>query len=390
LLFDELELAPQSVKRELFQSIRSRDDRLIFKLALSPYDGDIHLGASPEDPQAGQDYDEIALWFAEKRNSIQFCESLWESLLADRRLPYVPPAKRLGHGLFETEISDWSGSRTGTAYAPGLKRSRQFAELARLDASFADYLTKRRIDPLELHLMASEVRAAEVRKVAPIVEARLFFIRERTSETTDKSNETERRSRKRATLYAGWESLCAVTEGNPRLFIGTVRSILARAHKTSGRIPRAIQADAIERAANRFRAMLRTVPVSDTVAQTKNRGLLTLINAVGGYFRKHQIDGPFSPEPPGSFTVDSTYQEEMLRAIGQALNTGALIYVEQSDDENVLSSLRGKRFRLSYLLATHYGLMPRLSRSVALSRVLKESRFLTRDQIPLELPGESR
>ena len=383
LLFDELELAPESIKLELFQSIRSTDSRLLFKLALSPYDGDIHLGQSPRDPQPSQDYDEIMLWFAEKRSGLAFCEALWNSLATSTDGIADPPAKRLGRSLFETEMAEWSTSEWRTAYRRGTRKERSFRELARFDKSFRAYLHKRGIAPTALQEIAGGSRAAEIRKIAPLVEARLFFLRDVSAQ--EAIDGRGRRGRKTKTLYSGWESLCAVTEGNPRVFIATVRWILSKAPKREGLIPRAIQADAIDRASNRFRAMLRTVPVSDSVARTKNRGLLSLLDALGAYFRRKQIDDAFVPEPVGSFVVDSTYGDDMLRAVGQALNTGALIYVGSGGDENVLSSLRGKRFRLSYLLAAHYGLVPRLGRSISLRRILSAIDFESIDQIALDL-----
>jgi len=60
-----------------------------------------------------------------------------------------------------------------------------------------------------------------------------------------------------------------------------------------------------------------------------------------------------------------------LDALRQALNAGAVVYVPDDDGQLILTSLRGKRFRLSYLLAPLYGFPIRLGKEVALSRILR-------------------
>ena len=57
--------------------------------------------------------------------------------------------------------------------------------------------------------------------------------------------------------------------------------------------------------------------------------------------------------------------------VGRSLNAGALIYIPDGDGEMLLSSLRGKRFRLSYLFAPYYGIPIRLGRAVSVMRALE-------------------
>ena len=52
------------------------------------------------------------------------------------------------------------------------------------------------------------------------------------------------------------------------------------------------------------------------------------------------------------------------------MNAGAIIYVPDDEGKVILTSLRGKKFRLSYLLAPIYGFPIRLGREIALSRIL--------------------
>ena len=60
----------------------------------------------------------------------------------------------------------------------------------------------------------------------------------------------------------------------------------------------------------------------------------------------------------------------MHESLTRALNAGAIVYVPDEDGQLLLASLRGKRFRLSYLLAPTYHVPLRLGRAVSLSKIL--------------------
>ena len=381
LLFDELELAPVDIKRALFAALRSRDARLLFKLALSPFDGEFPFESGPEGPQAGQDYDPISLWFSDKRETQPFCRHLWEAMLEEKHTPYVQPKVAFGRSAFETPSNEWTNREPKTAYGPGTRLQRTFAQLESIDPSFRKFLHDRDFDSFRLDRVAPHSRASEIRKVGPLVAARLFFLR---GDEGSEGNRSRSRSRKRLTLYAGWESLCAVSEGNPRWFIGLVKPLLDATSGPRLRIPPSRQAVAIEEAAERYRAALRTIPVASSAARRKSSGLLAILDSLGEFFHREQITKAFAAEPPGSFTVDSAVSTELIEAIGQALNAGALVLVD-NDEIGGVDGLRGRRLRLCYLLAAHYGMMPRLARAVSISRVLREAEFESRDPVQLSL-----
>jgi len=72
-----------------------------------------------------------------------------------------------------------------------------------------------------------------------------------------------------------------------------------------------------------------------------------------------------------TFTVDSFVKDDIASMLSQALNAGAIVYIPEKPSDNlILTSLRGKRFRISYLLAPTLKLPLRLGRSIALSRVI--------------------
>jgi hypothetical protein len=232
-------------------------------------------------------------------------------------------------------------------------------------------LEKKGIDPTMMESLSANERAAEVRKISPLIPVREFF---RGTELPD--GVARARSRKSSTLYAGADSVFAITEGNPRWFIGIVDRLLER-RSADGTVSESVQADEIMRAASRFAAMLRTIPV-DTQADigVRRRGVLSLLNVVGDWFHAQVVGGDFQPEPPGTFIVDSNLPTSLIDLLGKALNAGGVVYVPSDQAFALLASLRGKRFRLSYLLAAKYGLPLRLGREKSLSNILRTGNYL--------------
>lgn len=369
LLFDELELAPRETKSELFQSMRSRDDRLLFKLAISPSDDDLPTGSSSLDPQSGQDYDKVALWFSEKRDGVPFCRALWEAMLHQKGLPPTPPEIAFGASSFASNQHEWRVTESGTAYAEDSQRAREFEQLSRIDRTFRLYLEARGLDPLRLDKVPTGSRPAELRKISPLVTARLFFLRQ-----ADEGARASQRSRKRLTLYAGWETVCAISEGNPRWFIGMVSELIANMPSGRVRFSPSRQAQEIESAASRYRAALKTIPPKHDRPRHHFDRLLNVVERVGTFFHEAQIEGPFAPEPPGSLLVDQQLQPDMLDIVSQALNTGAFVFADENEGSVARDQLVGRRLRLCYLLAAYYGAMPRLSRQVSLSRLLRSAK----------------
>jgi hypothetical protein len=217
----------------------------------------------------------------------------------------------------------------------------------------------RKLNPAKLHLASSEDRAATIRKIAPLVAVREFF------RSGDQST-AGRRSRKRAQLYVGAESIFAVSEGNPRWFIGIVGRMLDRWEDKEQKVPDHVQADEMTKAAARFAAMLKTLPTD----LNTSLGALSVVKATARYLNRQVVMEEFRPEPPGTFVVDDKCSDELVRILGQALNAGAIIYIPEDEGQKILGSLRSRRFRVSYLLAPLFGIPIRLGPQVSLSTIL--------------------
>jgi hypothetical protein len=382
LLFDELEIAPKSIQANLMAALRSVDDRFLFKLALNPFTDNSRFLSKPTSAAPDQDFEEIALWYAEKRDALKFCDGLWDEVTHSLGLGQVSPLQVFGKSQFDSYPDDRDSS--GSAYGPGSRWSRKFASLWQKDPTFRSYLNNRGINPRRLDKQSAAERAAEIRKIAPIVAIRDFFLRK-----DEDKQVTRLRSRKSLGLYAGAESVFAITEGNPRWFLGLMRSMLGsmdiHAKLLSGRIvPPAKQGEEMLKSAQRFAASLRTIPVESSQG-VNSLGVLSLVRKIGSYFNHQAVREPFRPEPPGSFTVDANAAESIIAALGQALNAGAIVYVPDDDGQLILASLRGKRFRLSYLLAPLYEFPIRLGASISLGTIINrtatDSGAITQNQL---------
>jgi hypothetical protein len=372
LLFDELELAPQWIQDELLGALRSTNPKFIYKLALSPFTYNANLmsalAAAP-----GQDFDEIALWYVERNQSYRFCEELWYALLKAKGIEPKPPQSLLGSSYFEKDDE-------GSVYAPNSMISQRFVSLAESDYSFRTFLEEKRVDPRRLHELPESAMDSVVRKISNLVILREHY-RAHDREVLG-GRRIRTRSRKTAALYVGAESLFAVSEGNPRWFIAITNRLLDRWQMTSKKIRHSAQAIEILRGSQRFAAMLRTIPSPPVSSQWRKRGLLSLIDTIATFFHEQAVVKEFVAEPPATFIVDSHISDDILAILGQALNSGAIVYVPDTEGQLLLTSLRGKRFRISYLLAPLYKLPLRLGVAVSLSSILKSDVALNDRSLP--------
>jgi len=357
LLFDELELAPVEIRRSLISAMRSVDERLIFKLALSPYSADLSDLVTALGAMAGHDHDEIWLSYGRKSDALRFSYDLMHQVVRERLGQDANLVSVLGNAILPSDDEHGDSAQEVSAAQANYVR-----DLYDIDRSFRRYVDTATGGVEELLATRGQERAQHLRKVMPLVIVRVTF---RTLDGSSSAGGRRYRSRKNPDVYAGTSALAAILEGNPRWIIGSMNALLDHG---AGRVPAGVQTMEISRTRNRFRALLSTIPVSLESIDTR-RGLLSIIDRVGQTFRHNIIAEDFSPDPVGTFTVDGSASDALLEALGSAINTGAIVYVPESDSSGLLTSLRGKRFRLSYLLATGYQLPLRLQRASSLRAI---------------------
>lgn len=381
LLFDELELAPPEIRDALLASLRGIDGRILLKLSFAPVSRDFERIEGALAAMPGHDFSVIELWYPHKEDSYHFCRELWTSVLQTHRLPQAAPEAVLGRSNLETEDTEWR--EEGTAYHPASRLAKRFAALARKDESFQSFLDSHKIDPGNFDRLGSDERAAIVRKITSLVALREAILVEK-----HRGIPAKLRSVKKPRIYAGATSLFAMVEGNPRWFKGIIGELLRGKNSSATHIPASRQVDEVTKAAHRFRALLRTIPCRPVKAGKSNRGILSLLDILGAFFFDQAVLRDFTLDPIGSFIVDSHTEETLLDSVAQAVNSGAIIRMADSDAEIPAQSPRGQRFRLCYLFAPLYKTLLRAGRPISLGAILKGDERATSRQNVLGFIGE--
>ena len=173
LLFDELEIAPDVIRRRLLMALRSSDQRLVFKLSLFPYTHDLRIISREDAPSPGQDYLPIGLWYSHKEECYPFSSELLSSMLREHGCEYTHPEAIFGTADFD--LGRKEQLELGSAYKPGSHNYHQFRLLAERDTSFRKYLEFNRISLKTMHEMKDDDRASYIRKITSIVTVRQAF-----------------------------------------------------------------------------------------------------------------------------------------------------------------------------------------------------------------------
>jgi hypothetical protein len=361
LLFDELEIAPRFILQQLLKAFRSVDERLIFKVALSPYSAELDDFRGSLRAAGGQDYNEISLSHSHKEQGYGFGRELLQALVTDEGLGIRTLDDVFGVSPFEQDSTN--------AYKPGSIQYETIALALRTDVGFRRYFEGRKLTLGSLIDMSGADRAKNVRKLFPTLLLRQFF---RTQPSDGVPKRQKQRSRKNPTIYGGLTGLLAVSEGNPRWLIGMVRPLLAE-FRESSRIPVQAQTEHMLRTVERFRAVLKLIPVQRSAA-FPNETVLGILDRIGAFFHD-SVMGDFRPQPYGCFIIDEGTDFSIVRALELALNAGGIVYVPQTKGATLLGHLVGERFRLTYLLSPFYEIPIRLGADVPLSRILRGASY---------------
>ncbi|MCV2349439.1 hypothetical protein [Paucibacter sp. Y2R2-4] len=370
LCFDELEIAPVSIQNDLFQYLRSTDQRFVFKLAISPSNDASALLNNQETASAGNDYDPIPLWFVDQGERDQFCLRLWEKHAEGTLAAPISPQSILQRSRFQfaNEIAT-SGPRR---YSEASGWKRDFEYLESIDASFASYLADRRISTAALNSTPRDFMDKAVRKVAPIVGFRAAYL-EKSKDA--KTPWPVRRKLKTASpdIFSGWEAVCTATEGNPRWFSGIAsRLILKWSQSVSSRsLTREQQTNELQASAKKFLAWINAVPVEPQAMSINHLSLYDLITSLARYFEQSVLGRKFTADPVLAFVVDKGTPIHIQRLVMTALNIGAIVIVDDEDINFTAATPVGRSFRLVHLLAPHFNLLMRKGKAVNLSTILK-------------------
>lgn len=367
IVVDELELAPRRLRSRLFRDLRSRssDERILFKFSLTPQTEGLASDITPDAPQLGQDYEIVHLTYPHKVEGYVFSRNLVESMLSRIRADDWPASRVFGRSEFD------SGRREGVEFraeyrAPNGAGYKRLTSLAAKDRSFSAFVQEHGLDLERLTELTDGRRAADVRKARYIAAVRDTFRQPDGSKTT-------LRTVKNPVVYAGETNFYALCEGNPRLLIGVVLSLMNAGQLERRDVRRNVQVRQYFEAADRFRNRLRTVPFAPDTRRPAKDGVLSLLDVIGAYFADRVLRDPFNIDPPLSFSVGREIPEHVHAALVDALNLGAIIYMREKGDPELIDKLYGRRFRLCYLLAMWHKLPLIATRPISLSSILSTS-----------------
>ena len=219
ILCDELEIAPDMVRKELFQLLRSTSHNVIFKFSLFPYSSELSTLAGPASPSGSHDYATLELYYGRREGAYQFCEAMLKGMIAEYGAPdFEIPEDVLGDGWF-----DGGRGHRRTKVSPYAPPNGQFFMRAKrlegVDPSFRVWLKRSALDIRTVHTLAENPQAL-YRKALPYILTRSEFLRT--------GSKMRSRKKKALSLYTGAYSLFSLTEGNPRIFINLMRPLQSR------------------------------------------------------------------------------------------------------------------------------------------------------------------
>ncbi len=365
-LFDEAELVPSVINELIFRLLRGTDELFLFKVSYAPYENlDIELG--PHGPQEANDFTTLRLTYANKREGFPFTEALFHARLRASGID-ATPLQVLGKPTVVTldpdaspETSEEEPAGPASAYSPESAYGEMLAELARIDETFVEWLTRNGLELEHAHELPEDKRA-RLRKVMPIVALRLAWRRD--PERAEEGQPIALRGRRNVTLYSGTDAFYAMMEANPRWLQHTCDRLLIPGDPR--RIAPERQSRHLGAVAAEFESYLRILPVRH---MAEDDGPKRLLGRIGRYFREHYVRGPFNADAYGSFVVDLDPPDAIVNSLRALVNRGAVIEVPGNKGAG-LHGLRGKRFRPAYIMAPRYGLPLRLDNEVGLSKIL--------------------
>jgi energy-coupling factor transporter ATP-binding protein EcfA2 len=362
ICLDELELAPEWLQNLAFSQQRSTEEQFLIKLSTSPIPK--ALGLTEARPK--QDFRLICMWNYSGRADDSFAENLSRSVLKRRLGVAVSPAAVFGKSDLIIAVENEEADK----YERGSQEWALFRNACEWDASLRQLLHNAGIDPFDPVTDDIKLRDSLLRKAKPVAILRSAFLK-----GVD-AGKVVRRSRKLATIYYGREAVYRISDGNPRRLIGILGDLCDKLErgKDGGvvKLPEHVQAEVLTRASLHFSGYVHALPGAVTPLEGNRIDLTTLLRVIGDYFRGRMFGAKFELDPVGSFRIDSNIIDEVIELLRLGVYHGALVYVDPIPD-TIETNLRGKRFRLSYMLAPLLKLPLNLHDSVSLSAILRAS-----------------
>lgn len=370
LLLDEFEVAPMHLQKTVLAAMRaSGAQKLLLKVALAPCGPDLlYEQQSSAPPSQNNDVQQVQLWYADKTEAIEFCQQVFLS----RSSMYPTLAGKMPNEVFGTSayaVVDDSEDAAQIGLFTLTNRNKkqvteQFQSLAEKDPTFREFLLRKKIDlSRELGMQPSDLHGNTLRKIAPLVAFRNAY--------KGKSVGKKRGVKPFNTAYSGWESIAAISEGNPRWLIGLITRIMSNSDQVQFPVPTPQQTAGVQWNCQRYAEMLQSVANEQFGSIRTSTPIYEVLSKIGDYFHNRLVRTTFVEDPPMSFVVDEHVSDDVEHALRIAVNHGAIVCYQIAADVGGFRTLRGLRFRLTYLLAPVFKLPMRKSKSVSLTTILE-------------------
>lgn len=349
LNFDEMEIAPPGLIRTLFENLRSFDQRAALKFSLFPFVEFYSLvsghGIRSDSPGPGNDFKSINLAPNFTQSSSAFSRELIEGICSER-------------GFVLSEVKDYLNSSsaitsrilTSSGFIRDFKRILREAIESKSDPSFVKFLENKGVhSPEDIDALSENKRASIIRKTFPLGEIRQYYLKEEPS----LENGVLRRSIKGYGYYHGFDQISSLTEQNPRSIYFYFSELLDQFD--AGVSSSTAQNKTIRQNVDRFRAFVATQAIPHHSNSSRLRNTLNVVDRLGTNLSLFLFDDKFQAEPPLSF-VFKDLDETTKSILGIAINTGAVVPEQPTDDSHLIFDLIGYRLRVSHRLAPFYPL----------------------------------
>lgn len=352
--FDEMEIAPRKVLQQLYENLRSFDQRAVLKFSLFPfmdfYQIEERLASMGTGPVDGQDYHSIVLTSRFANPEYSFAKRIFQQECRERGVDYGDFISYLNKS---SAIHRDTRRITKAGFERQMDRIFHYSVIAG-DRKFQDFMKSNGLGSEEAirDLKGENDRAKLVRKVAPIAEVRSYYF-SRNVDKLDSEQRFRRASAKGYGYYHGFDQVLALTESNPRAIKYFMNELIPAF--LSGEASAVAQNRIIPRNVDRFRALIAAHTFSSGVRSISSLPTLVVIDALGNALAENLLSEDFHQQPPLSFTVRSL-SPDLRDALILGINSGGLIADQRVDGRQLLFDLEGCRIRISHRLAPYFKL----------------------------------
>jgi len=364
--FDEMEIAPRHLVSQLYEHLRSWDQRAVLKFSLFPYVDFYTLeqkSANAEiGPGDGPDFTFFPLTNLFHRTHSPLTGKLIMAECAKRGVDV---------GEFAAYLNSSTSIKTGTRVFDGMRTGRNHNRLFRdafeqkLDRGLLRFLKERSFTSANqlTAIQGENERAGAIRKIAPLVEFRSYYMSETRAR---KKSGSRRNSPKGFNYYHGFGQIIALTENNPRAvkyYVNDLLDLMKAKVKSS-----TAQNDVIGRNVDRFCALVASQLVPKEAGSEPIQNALTFSDQLARVFVREVLDDNFKPEPPLSVIFKSP-PEQVRRIVEVAVNAGALVVDSNRTIDQLIFDIGGQRFRLSHCFAPRHPLPTIAGPEIILTRL---------------------